>query len=136
MDTKGWKLHPDLKKIIREIEKMNYEVDAFGFGRTFMKQIEIYKNKAKDNEEEFDIDKVPLDSAHFAHFENSYLYGIDFRVKTTDNHLLSGLQIYGMVLAIAKRLKIFVGCGVGKLTMHLDVYNRNANIKWYYYGKK
>lgn len=126
--VKGYKLHKELVRILTSIVNLGYDIDFISLGRSFAHHIQVYKDIARKEGKEFDINDVPLDSRHLPTFDTIDLRAVDFRLYK-NGKAIDGDKIKELIIEVKGGVK--VGIGVGKKMCHLDI-DRDKEARWRY----
>jgi hypothetical protein len=126
-----------------------------GVGRTIEQHIELYKRLEDERKIKTISNKlgnknlyemIPFQSRHLASYNTPYLRAVDFSIKNGGVDFFSGKSIFDVIqdfvnsklykrLLRRKKFKnendCFVGVGVGKTFIHLDI-DRKKNTVWHY----
>lgn len=91
-------------------------------------------------------DKIPWSSRHLPTFKSRYLRAVDINAEKDSSDRYSGLELYDLVMECIRtpgyldmlnelgydsKSEGFVGTGIGKTFLHLDI-DRSQNTKWGY----
>ena len=115
--------HPVLLTILWILrDRYNTPITITDSGRTFREHSDLYKKKFPNSWQE----KITWDSRHLPSIEHNYIRAVDFKLDNLKPEIIKN-----DILDIAKNIGIFVGIGVGKNFIHLDI-DREQDTVWKY----